>query len=200
MPKSFNDNERTHIKKRLTEEARDSMMRFGIRRTTVDEIVRRAGIPKGTFYLFYESKEHLLFEVFREIHDEYQERIMKEITGIVGDIRAETLSELMYRLYKELDRSEVARLMSEGEVEYLFRKLPPELTALHTEQDDFRVEELISMVPGTDPEKVKVYSAALRGVFITLLHKKDIGMDVFDDALRIMIRGVVNQMFEGKTI
>ncbi|WP_286081321.1 TetR/AcrR family transcriptional regulator [Parablautia intestinalis] len=31
--------------------------------TTVDEIVKRVNIPKGTFYLFYKSKELLLFEV-----------------------------------------------------------------------------------------------------------------------------------------
>ncbi len=197
MPKPFSESERTYIKTRLIEAARECMIRYGIRKTTVDEIVRRVGIPKGTFYLFYETKEHLLFDVFRELHDEYQGKIMSEIAAIEGDIHAENLTDLLYRMYQDLDRSEMARLMSEGEVEYLFRKLPPELNQLHAEQDDFRIEELITMVPNININKISAYRAALRGVFMSLIHKKDVGEDVFDEALRIMIRGVVIQMFEG---
>ena len=63
LPKSYSDQERAYITKRLKEEAAACMGQFGIRRTTVDELVKRVKIPKGTFYLFYPSKELLLFEV-----------------------------------------------------------------------------------------------------------------------------------------
>jgi hypothetical protein len=46
-------------------------------------------------------------------------------------------------------------------------------------------------------EKIPVYSAAIRGIFVSMLHRKEIGEEVFDDALKIMIYGVVAQMFEG---
>lgn len=63
LPKCYSDQEREYIKKRLKEEAAACMGQFGIRRTTVDELVKRVNIPKGTFYLFYKSKELLLFDV-----------------------------------------------------------------------------------------------------------------------------------------
>ena len=66
MPKCYSDQEREYIKKRLKEEAVACMGQFGIRRTTVDELVKRVNIPKGTFYLFYPSKEMLLFDVSQE--------------------------------------------------------------------------------------------------------------------------------------
>ena len=69
MPKCYSDQEREYIKKRLKEEAAVCMGRFGIRRTTVDELVKRVNIPKGTFYLFYKSKELLLFDVIQEQHE-----------------------------------------------------------------------------------------------------------------------------------
>ena len=62
MPKSYSEQEREYIRKRLKEEAADCLARYGVRRTTVDELVKRVNIPKGTFYLFYKSKELLLFE------------------------------------------------------------------------------------------------------------------------------------------
>lgn len=64
MPKSYSEQEREYIKTRLKEEAAKCLAQYGVRRTTVDEIVKRVNIPKGTFYLFYKSKELLLFDVF----------------------------------------------------------------------------------------------------------------------------------------
>lgn len=56
MPKSYSEQEWEYIRKRLKEEAAKCLARYGARRTTVDEIVKRVNIPKGTFYLFYKSK------------------------------------------------------------------------------------------------------------------------------------------------
>ena len=62
-PKSFSGQERTLIDQRLRAAAAECLERYGVRKTTVDELVRRAGIPKGTFYLFYPSKEALFFSL-----------------------------------------------------------------------------------------------------------------------------------------
>ncbi len=198
MPKTFSDSERAYIKARLMEEAEKCLDQFGIRRTTVDELVKRVNIPKGTFYLFYESKEHLIFDVFCKLHDEVQEKMMADISVIKDGIDAEKLTDLIFRLYKSLDGSYLLKLMTSGELELLFRKLPPELSKLHTDKDDFRVEELVAIVPNIKAENIRVFSAAIRGIFISLLHKQEVGEDVFDEALRVMIRGVVIQMFEGE--
>lgn len=198
MPKTFSDSERAYIKSRLMEEAEKCLALYGIRRTTVDELVKRVNIPKGTFYLFYESKEHLLFDVFCALHDEVQKKMMADISVLKDGMDAEELTDIIFRLYKSLDGSYLPKLMTSGELELLFRKLPPELTKLHADKDDFRVEELVAMVPDIKAENIRVFSAAIRGIFISLLHKKEVGEEVFDEALRVMIRGVVIQMFEGE--
>lgn len=69
MPKSYSEQEREYIRKRLKEEAAKCLARYGVRRTTVDEIVKRVNIPKGTFYLFYKLlfsrlKEQPIFRLF----------------------------------------------------------------------------------------------------------------------------------------
>ena len=66
MPKTYSENERAYIQERLKTEAKKCLATYGIRKTTIDELVKRVGIPKGTFYLFYESKEQLLYEVIME--------------------------------------------------------------------------------------------------------------------------------------
>lgn len=56
MPKTYSEQEREYIDKRLREEAMNCMAAYGIRKTTVDELVRRVRIPKGTFICFMSPK------------------------------------------------------------------------------------------------------------------------------------------------
>lgn len=198
MPKSFTDSEREYIKAKLLEEAKQCLTLYGVRKTTVDELVKRVNIPKGTFYLFYASKELLFFDVFCQFHDEVQGKLLAEIAAMQGDISPRKLTELILLLYKTVADSFMLRFLTDGEMELLIRKLPPEIAKAHAQQDDFSIEQLLTLVPNMNTKKTKEFSAALRAVFLTLLYKHEIGEDVFDDALRIMIYGVVLQMFGGE--
>jgi ABC-type multidrug transport system fused ATPase/permease subunit len=198
MPKTFSDSERAYIKARLMEEAKKCLALYGIRKTTVDELVNRVNIPKGTFYLFYESKEHLIFDVILQFNDETQQRMIAEVSTLKDDLDQEKLTDVIFGLYQTLGDSFLPKLIGNGELDFYMRKLPAELSQTHAEHDDRMVERLVALLPERNMADAKVFSAAMRGIFLSLLHKQDIGADVFDDALRVMIRGIVIQMFEGE--
>jgi len=196
MPKTFSENEREYIKERLIDEAKKSLAQHGIRKTTVDELVKRVNIPKGTFYLFYESKERLLFDVILRFNDEVQEQLLAEVTALPDVPDAQMLTDVIFRLYKQLDNSFLPRLMLDGELEFFMRTLPPELASLHAEHDTDKVRALIGLLPGVRPERAELYSAALRSVFLTLMYKDEIGEALFDETLNMLIYGVVRQLVE----
>ena len=101
MPKCYSDQEREYIKKRLKEEAAACMGQFGIRRTTVDELVKRVNIPKGTFYLFYKSKELLLFDVIQEQHELVNQKLYQAISEAADQsFSAEKLTDMIFEFYK----------------------------------------------------------------------------------------------------
>lgn len=201
MPKTFSDSERAHIKKRLMEEAEACLSQFGMRKTTVDELVKRVNIPKGTFYLFYKSKELLFFDVFCTLHDELQTDLLRQIHTLEGNITADTITELIFRLYKQVDSTFLYSFIASGDLELLVRKLPPEVAQAHAQKDDFSMDRLLSLLPGVQTERnIKTFSAVLRAIFCTMLHKREIGEDVFDDAIKIMLRGVISQLFEGDVL
>lgn len=201
MPKTFSDTERAYIKKRLMAEAQACLAQFGMRKTTVDELVKRVNIPKGTFYLFYPSKELLFFDVFCTLHDELQTTLLYWIDELRGNINADTVTELVFRLYKQVDSTFIYSFIASGDLELLVRKLPPEVAKAHAQKDDFSMERLLSLLPGVRTEgNIKIFSAVLRAIFCTMLHKREVGEDVFDDAIRVMLRGVVLQLFWGETL
>ena len=65
MPKQFSEQERRKIDARLLSVARDLLAHRSARKIVVEELTRAAGISKGSFYLFYPTKETLFYEVMR---------------------------------------------------------------------------------------------------------------------------------------
>jgi AcrR family transcriptional regulator len=196
MPKTFSESEREYIMKRLMDEAAKCLSQYGIRKTTVDELVKRVSIPKGTFYRFYESKERLLFDVIMRFHDEMQAELLKEVSALSGFPSVDQLTQIIFRLYQRLDGSFLPKIMLDGELEHFMRALPPELSMLHTQRDDGKVRELLLLLPGMRQERAEVFSAALRSVFLALMYKREIGEDIFEETLRMLIRGIVLQLLE----
>ena len=132
MPKSYSEQEREYIRNRLKEEAAKCLASYGVRRTTVDEIVRRVNIPKGTFYLFYPSKELLLFEVIQEQQECVNRELYQALSGIAGAaLSAEKLTDVIFAFYKKTEEMLILQLIDAGDVELLVRKLPREIVEAH---------------------------------------------------------------------
>ena len=194
-PKSFSDREREQIDRRLREAAAECLNRFGVRKTTVDELVRRANIPKGTFYLFYRSKEELFFAVFLEFHDRMQRDFLARMARAGETLDWRAFADDMLDMCGQAADSFLLPLMTDGGLELIVRKLPPELVAAHQARDDGSVARLFTLLPQLAGKNVEAYSAALRGAAMFFLNKREIGEDVFDDALKITVYGICRQLF-----
>lgn len=194
MPKSYSEQEREYIRKRLKEEAADCLATYGVRRTTVDEIVRRVNIPKGTFYLFYQSKELLLFEVIQEQQQSINRRLFQVISGLSGTkVSAEELTDAIYAFYKMAEEMPILKLIGTGEVELLARRLPREVVQAHLQDDTDTIGEMLAMLPVKKDVDINVVSAAFHAVYYATLHKAEIG-EAYDQALRTLIYGIVAQL------
>lgn len=197
MPKSYSEQEREYITKRLKEEAAACMGQYGIRKTTVDEIVKRVNIPKGTFYLFYKSKELLLFDVIQEQHELINNRLYQAVSEMTGkDFSADKLTDLIFDFFKMTENMPMLKQLDAGEVELLVRKLPPEIVAEHFRDDTDTIGKMFALLPVKDGVDVKVISAAFHAIYYATLHKAEIGEEEYDKALRALICGIVIQFIK----
>lgn len=195
MPKSYSDQERAYIKKRLKEEAAACMGQFGIRRTTVDELVKRVKIPKGTFYLFYPSKELLLFEVIQEQHELVNQQLYQTLSGLGEEaFSAEKITDVIFDFYKMTEQMPIFQLINSEEIELLVRKLPQEVVQAHLQEDTDTIGNLFTLIPAKKEVDVNIISAAFHAIYYATLYKKEIGEEQYDQALRLLIHGVVTQI------
>lgn len=195
MPKCYSEQEKEYIRKRLKEEAAKCLALYGIKRTTVDEIVKRVKIPKGTFYLFYQSKELLLFDVILEQHDLIEKKLLEEISSIdVKNFTPEKLTEIIVHFYQLAGEMPILKLLNSDEIEILARKLPQGVLEEHLGHDNSMIDKLFGAFPLKKNIDTKTLSAAFRAIYFSTLHKEEIGEENFDDALRLMVSGLVNQL------
>lgn len=195
MPKSYSEPEREYIRQRLKEEAAICLAKYGVRRTTVDEIVKRVHIPKGTFYLFYRSKELLLFEVIQEQQKEINLKLYQAVSDLSAtEYSAEKLTDVIFQFYKMTEEMPILRLLDTGEVELLARKLPREIVDEHLRDDADAIEQMLALFPFKKEVDIKVLSAAFHAIYFATLHKADIGEAHYDAALRALIYGMVTQI------
>ena len=197
MPKSFTPQERSYIVQRLQKEAVACLAQYGVRHTTVDELVRRAGIPKGTFYLFYHSKEQLLFEVLLQLHEQMQTQMQTAVAALdPASVGPDALADLLFQFFMQAQQQPILRLMNSEEVALLARKLPPEVVANHMQDGSALVAGLMQQLPGARGKDAQLFSAALHQIYFATLHKEELNADHYEAALRLLIRGVVLQLLQ----
>ena len=193
MGTAFTNEEKQAIRKKLHKVAKECIQRYGVRKTTVDQMVAMADISKGSFYNFYSSKEILFFVVL----EEYQIDIMNHLTGRLGQeaqIDTNQFAELLYDFYQDFCHSFVYTIFKNHEMELLIRKLPKEVITNHHLIDDRMIEKIVSRINIKETISVEIVSALFRTIAMSILHIEEIGEQQFDTILKLLIQGVVEQI------
>ena len=195
MPKCYSDQERTQIKNRLLEEAERCLAQNGMKRTTVDELVRRVKIPKGTFYLFYSSKELLFFDVILRKHDLIEQQLYHAIQKIDSskDVGSQ-LTDIIVSFYKMAGEEPVLRMLHSDEIELLVKKLPQGMLEKHLQQDHSMVQQILGHYCSQSIGDMNAITAAFRAIYFSTLHKTEIGEEDYEKALYLLVSGLISKL------
>jgi AcrR family transcriptional regulator len=195
MVTAFSNDEKELITRKLSDVAQVCLLKYGVKKTTVDQIVQMAGISKGSFYNFYSGKEALFFKVL----EEYQRSIIDDLANKLrkeNKIGIEEFTEMIYELYQNVRQSFIMNIIKGQEMEYLMRKLPKEIIINHHSVDDILAQKLFSYMKIKDGISIDVVTASLRAIFMSMLHIEEIGEKDFDEVLKLLIRGLAQQIIE----
>ena len=195
MATAFTDEEKKVIKKKLHTVAKECLQRYGVKKTTVDQMVVMANISKGSFYNFYSSKELLFFAVL----EEYQVEIMNRLTEQLEQenlINTNQFVQLLYDFYQDFRYSFMYTIFKNNEMELLIRKLPKEVITTHHLLDNGMIEKIVSRINIQENITVEIVSALFRTIAMCILHIDEIGGKQFDTVLKLLIKGIVREITE----
>ena len=193
MATAFTTEEKEAIRKKLHEVARECLQRYGVKKTTVDQMAVMVDISKGSFYNFYPSKEMLFFTILEEYQIDVMNRLTEQL-GMETKIDTNRLVQLLYDFYQDFRYSFMYTIFKNHEMELLVRKLPKEVITNHHLIDDRMVKEIVSRINIRENVSLEIVSALFRTIAMTILHIEEIGEEQFDTTLKLVIQGVVEQI------
>ena len=193
MATAFTAEEKEVIRKKLHKVAKECLQRYGVKKTTVDQMAAMVDISKGSFYNFYSSKEMLFFAVLEEYQIDVMNRLTEQL-DMEAKIDTSRLVELLYDFYQGFRYSFMYTIFKNNEMELLIRKLPKEAITNHHLIDDRMVKKIVSRINIKENVSVEIVSALFRTIAMTILHIEEIGEEQFDIALKFVIQGIVEQI------
>jgi|HigsolmetaAR202D_1030399.scaffolds.fasta_scaffold24986_1 AcrR family transcriptional regulator len=187
MPKGFTEQERAQIRATLLEQGRALFEAYGPRKTNVADLAQAAGISKGAFYLFFESKEMLFFELLEQFEANFRATLLKQIARTDLPPR-QRMRELLHTALELWKNNSLFTHFSREEYEYLSRKLPPKVLQGHFGPDDAFAAQFIAAWERTGVRfncEPRLLSGLMRGLFFIGLHEDEFDQTVYPQVIDV---------------
>ena len=120
-----------------------------------------------------------------------QAELEKTVTDEFG---VDDLTDIIYYYFKITDESNIISILEHGDLELILRKIPVKEVTKHFEKDKISLDKLVELIPAIRNKDLSVYECALRSIFLSMLHKREVGEEHFDECIRLLIRGIVIQI------
>jgi AcrR family transcriptional regulator len=189
MPKAFTDYEKELIGRRLLEEGYRLFSAYGLKKTNVGELAEAAGISKGAFYGFYESKEALFMDVVELAEERYRQEILAVVDRPGPTPRARLLAVLKqaFTLFKTIP---ILQFLTSSDYDLLSRRISPEQLQEHLTSDRAFIADLLSrcrQVGIPIRASVEEVSGLFYALIMTILHKDDLGPNSLSGAIDLLL-------------
>ncbi len=194
MPR-FNESEKAIIQEKLYGEGERLFTQHGVKKVTVDDLVKAAGIAKGSFYAFYCNKEHLYFDIVGR----QQQKLWSEMDAFLRSNNSAPPVELTKKcilwMFSQLTKYPLLLQNHSETAEYLYRKLPPEVLAAHTRDDSLAIEKLQEYGIRFKCD-IETATKILQTVVVSILSlPKDTGHDSNNSAvINLMLDGILKEI------
>jgi AcrR family transcriptional regulator len=189
MPKGFSEREKELIGERLLEEGQRLFSAYGLKKTNIEEVATAAGISKGAFYLFYESKEAFFMDVVERVEESFRVEILATIDLPGPSPRARLLA-ILQKAFNLVKTIPILQFFTGGDYDVLFRRLPAEKLQQHLASDRAFFGELIARCQGAgipiqaQPEQI---AGLLYPIVMTILHEDEMVRKSFSGSIDLLL-------------
>lgn len=192
MARSFTETEKDNIRRKLIDECEKSWAAFGYKKTNIDELCAKAGISKGAFYLFYDSKELLFCDVLDNMQERY--RALLEETLSESPDKSE-ICQMIKQMYLEYDKTNILTQRSSSDFANFLNRAPAEWK----EKSKIVNDDFVSNTIFSANLKLKMNKEKAIGIFNALLaivtNKNLIGYDHFE-IFCTLLDNIINEIYE----
>jgi AcrR family transcriptional regulator len=189
MPRAFSESEKQVIEETLLEQGQKQFSAFGLRKTNVEEIAQAAGISKGAFYLFFQSKEQLFLRVMEEVEKDFRRQALKLIDRPGPTPRAR-LTAILIDMFGLWDKVPILHIFGNSDYQTLLRRMPHQTMADHLRSDMKFMGELYQYLDASGihlTAPLDVFMQLMYAMFLLMLHGSDLGPGGLDTGKALLL-------------
>lgn len=194
MPKKYSELERENIRKDLFKIVKTSLFKNDIDSITIDEIVKKVQIPKGTFYLFYKNKESLFFDYFVTFKKESEDKYLNRLQELDENHIVTSLTTVFYEYVMDIYKSGVYKMFSTEVMMKILRRVEDDLKEKDQKREDIFIYEMMSYFSIEDENDIEGFRSALKTIIITLNYSEEI--ENIEATVKLLLRGLILQLVE----
>ena len=198
MAKGFTANEKKEIREKLIKEFRDALHHMAIQKISIDDLVNKVGISKGSFYSFYDSKELLFVDVANVV----QEEIVQKALIIINDSNLSSkdkFKQTIHSLIESIVQYPWIQKLTSIEYEKVLRRLPDESKESLLQNDIYDVQRILDFIGLTPKVDMEIITTSIQIILYSLISREHFGPN-YTDTINYMIDVLVNGMFEGSDV
>jgi AcrR family transcriptional regulator len=198
MPRGFSERERERIREGLLEQGQTFLGTYGVKKTNVEDLTRTVGISKGAFYLFYDSKEELFYEVLARWEDEYHDGLLG-VAVRPGVAPRRQVVDFLREAFSVWKTHPLFTRFDPEEYEHLLRKLPEDKIEANLRKDEIFVGRLLDLWRDHGVEldcEVDLFLGLMRALFFVALHEEDVGRDAYPAVIEFFIGSIAQQVVQ----
>jgi AcrR family transcriptional regulator len=203
MVRGFTEEEKESIRALLMEEGKRLFARFGLKKTSIAELTKAAGISASAFYNFFQSKEELYAAIFEEEENKLHESVMGKISQSDHDDFQKTLQSILM-IGKEVLTTNpfIEQLVLKGDITHMMRKLPKERIESHMLRDYDQFSPMLEHFQSEGKviaKERKVLVTVMQLFFLLHVHRKEFDPEVFDQATDLLAQWIAGGMTNGNS-
>jgi AcrR family transcriptional regulator len=194
MSRAFSEHEKDLLRQTLLKKGSQLFSTYGLKKTSVDELARAAGISKGAFYLFFASKEELFMEIVEGVEAEFRDKLFRYAFQPDHDAR-QNFKDFLNQALVNWESYPLLRQVDQETFMILLRKLPPERVQAHATGDDNFVTEFMQrwQAEGHNMRLTpRTVSGLMKALFYVSIHRDDFGKDVYPDTMQALIEAITD--------
>jgi AcrR family transcriptional regulator len=195
----FSDKKRAELREKIQKTSLVLFSKYGIKKTTIDDVAKATGVAKGTFYLFYSSKEELIFELIKKGYLPRNEFLQSLQSA--NSMNAKTFKEAFKKMIKELAENPLLPMLYQsGDEEYIVQILSHDKMVEHRKDDEQFIQTLLDILrqKGFEPKRSpEVISGLFHLIWLSVIYRADIAKERFDE-IEDLVTDMVCQELTGK--
>ncbi len=192
MPKIYSVVERENIRRSLLKIGGRCLSERGVASTSVDYLVGEVHIPKGSFYLFFSSKEHLFLSVLSEFITEIDDVMMDRLQELDENLIVNSLTDVFTLFFKNIAERGIYRFFEEENYALVSRRFEEGVVEAEIEKLKDLVRRILELFLIDNRADVEAFYSAL----MLLIRSMSVSDERDERTIRLMLRGLVLQLVE----